>query len=204
MARCEKSWQARIHRVTFCTCSHCQGTCDCPQPYCDCGALISFNNENPTDHQQCAACEASGDACERGDWMLWYLGKVDVNRRRLVLAACNCARLALPHIRAGEQRPRLAIETAERWARGDATVTLAEVRAAADAAYAYADAADAADAAYAYAAYAYAAAAADTADAAYAAADAYAAAARRQVLVQYARRVHEHFPHVSLPSEQPK
>ena len=61
-----------------------------------------------------------------------------------MLTACECARLALVHIPAGEDRPRLAIETAEKWAHGDPAVTLTMVRAAASAAAA-ADAADAAD-----------------------------------------------------------
>ena len=116
--------------------------------------------------------------CERADWMLWLAGRV-VARPLVVLAACACARTALRYVLAGEDRPRVAIETAERWARGEATI--AEVRSAyADAAYAAADACAAAAAyAAAYAAtYAAAAAYAATAyAAAYAAADAAAAAA---------------------------
>ena len=114
---------------------------------------------------------AAWAVCERGDWMLWLAGKLsgppdNPSRKRLVLAACECARLVLVHVPAGEDRPRIAIETAERWARGEAGVTLADVRAAyADAhvaAYAYAAAAHAAYAAI-YAAYA--TTAADAADA---------------------------------------
>jgi hypothetical protein len=114
------------------------------------------------------------DACE----LLRRLARHD--RKEGVRAACLCAREALRYVPAGELRPLRAIETAEAWTRGEATI--AQVRAArdeawaADAAYA-AYAADAADAAYAadaadaaaYAAYA-------TAYAAYAAA--YAAARR--------------------------
>ena len=77
--------------------------------------------------------------CERADWMLWLAGRV-VAREPVVLAACACARTALRYVLAGEDRPRVAIEMAERWARGEATI--AEVRSAAAAAYA-ADAADA-------------------------------------------------------------
>jgi hypothetical protein len=121
---------------------------------------------------------ASWRGCERGDWMLWLAARVDVPHKRIVLAACAAARYSLHLVPVGEDRPRIAIETAERWARGRAT--LDEVRAAAADASAYA--AYAADAADAYAAYAadatdaYAAYAADAADA-YAAdaADAYAA-----------------------------
>ena len=112
-------------------------------------------------------------ACDRADWLLWYAGRHDdVDRRLLVRAACACARTALPHVPPGEDRPRLAIELAEAWCNGRATIV--EVRAAAYAADA--DAAYAANAAAyaAYAAYAAADAAADAAYAAYAAA-AYAA-----------------------------
>ena len=110
-------------------------------------------------------------ACERADWLLWYAGKRGVDRRLLVRAACACARTALPHVPPGEDRPRLAIELAEAWCNGRATIV--EVRTAAYAAYAAYAAADAADADAdaAYAAYA-AADAADAANAAYAAANA--------------------------------
>lgn len=55
--------------------------------------------------------QAAWDACERGDWMLWLAGKRagarargSEKRKQLVLAACACARLALPHVRTGETR----------------------------------------------------------------------------------------------------
>ena len=116
--------------------------------------------------------------CPRGDWMLWLLGELSDkpesdSHKRLVLTACQCARLALPYVEAGELRPLKAIETAEAWAKGEGNITLEDVRkaahAAAYAAYAAAYAAHAA----AYAAYA-AADAASAANGAYAAA--YAAA----------------------------
>ena len=59
---------------------------------------------------------------ERGDWLLWLAAKAGVDRRRLVMAACACARLALVHVPPGEERPRVAIETAEAWCRGEATI----------------------------------------------------------------------------------
>jgi len=96
--------------------------------------------------------------CQRGDWLLWIAGKLNVDRKKLVLAACACARTALKYIPAGEDRPRIAIETAEAWTRGEATID--QVRTAAYAAYAYAAEGAAAYAAYAataYAAYVYAA-----------------------------------------------
>lgn len=93
------------------------------------------------------------EQCPRGDWMLWVAGRLGIPRATLVLGACACARQALVHIKAGEDRPRIAIETAESWARGgEGAASIEEVRkarAAAAAAYgaayaAYAAAADAA------------------------------------------------------------
>ena len=115
---------------------------------------------------------AAWKACERADWMLWLAGKLCCTipqRQRLVLGACACARTALKYVPRGEGHPLVAIQTAERWARGTHGVTPEDVRAAAYAAYAAADAA-------AYAAYAAYAAAAAAYAASYAA---YAAAAAR-------------------------
>jgi len=142
------------------------------------------------------------EQCPRGDWMLWVAGRLGIPRATLVLGACACARQALVHIKAGEDRPRIAIETAESWARGgEGAASIEEVRkarAAAAAAYdatyaAYAADAYAADAA-ADAAYAADAAAANAADAAaYAAyaADAADAAARKKSLAKSAELVRE-------------
>jgi hypothetical protein len=60
--------------------------------------------------------------CSRGDWLIWWAERTGVDRRLVVRAACACARLALPYVPEGEDRPRLAIETAEAWARGEATL----------------------------------------------------------------------------------
>ena len=96
-----------------------------------CGGAIHWCEEGkfPT-------LEKAWQSCERGDWMLWLIGELSgeptsASRKKLVLAACECARLALPYVTKGEKRPLQAIETAERWANGDETVSLAMVRAAA-------------------------------------------------------------------------
>ena len=126
------------------------------------------------DSQSSAA--AAWRTCDRGDWMLWLLGRLaskpgSRSRKRLVLAACECARTALQYVPDGEARPLRAISTAEAWARGEGT-TLVEVCAAA--ANAAANAATAA--AYAAAnAGAAAYAGASAANAAYVAYDANAA-----------------------------
>jgi hypothetical protein len=144
-------------------------------------------------------------ACKRGDWMLWLCGKLagppgSEKREDLVLAACACARLSLRFVSKGEG-PRIAIEVAEKWAQGRATIE--EVRGAVKNAFASADAAAAAAAAdaAAYAAYAaYAAAdAADAADAAHAAAYAADAAAPREgMLARCADAVRKVYPRCPL------
>jgi len=105
--------------------------------------------------------------CERADWMLWLVTRIDGSYTpRIRLAACACARTSLKYVPAGEPRPRLAIECAERYARGEATKD--ELAAAGDAAWDAGAAARAAgDAARAAAG-----------DAAWAAGDAARAAAR--------------------------
>jgi hypothetical protein len=165
--------------------------------------------------------QAAWDTCERGDWMLWLLGRLSgkpesEKRKKLVLAACECASLALKHSGKNRAVCEKALRTAKAWTRGKATIK--DVRAAADdaaaddAAYAAADAAydaaadDAGDAAYAaayvaaaaYAAYAATAAAYDAAadDAAYAATAAYGAAvdaARTKTLNKCANIVRKHY-----------
>lgn len=118
--------------------------------------------------EQPSAAEA-WRTCERGDWMLWLLGRIagqvgSKSRKRLVLAACACARLALKHVPKGEDRPRKAIIAAERYARGTHGVTLEDVRNAYSAASVY-SAAFAHSATYAY--YSYSAASAAYAACAY-------------------------------------
>ena len=115
--------------------------------------------------------------CPRADWLLWLAARVashgSPEHRQVVLAACACARTVLHLVPSGEDRPRVAIETAERWARGESGVTLEMVAAARVAAEA---AAEAASGAAAWAASG--AAAVDDAASAAAVDDAASAAAR--------------------------
>ena len=73
-----------------------------------------------------ATPEQAWAACERGDWMLWLVGRAGIEREKLVLVACECARLALPHT--SDERVKKAIEVTEAWARGE--VAIEDVRAA--------------------------------------------------------------------------
>ena len=75
--------------------------------------------------------------CERGDWMLWYAHRAGVDRKLLVLAACDCASTALQYVPDGELRPALAIQAARDWCAGTGTARAAAgaaARAAAEAA----------------------------------------------------------------------
>src|ERR1700744_264189 len=71
--------------------------------------------------------------CPNGEWLLRFV-HIDGNsdHKLVVKAACQIARLVLPLVKQGENRPRVAIETTEKWLVGEAT--LEEVKAAADAA----------------------------------------------------------------------
>ena len=134
--------------------------------------------------------------CQRGDWMLWLLGRLCrtiEDRKILVRTACACARLSLQYVPPDEQRPRIAIETAEAWANRMAGVTIGDVRNAAHAAHAayaayVAYVADAASVAAVYASYASVAAAY-----AYDAASAASYAASQHVLAQCAEIVRKHY-----------
>ena len=93
-----------------------------------CGEAVEWAGE------QKSAAEAWKN-CERGEWMLWLLGKLSgkpESEKRKRLAACECARLSLKYVPKGEKRPLVAIQTAEKWTRGEATIE--EVRTTAHAA----------------------------------------------------------------------
>jgi len=152
--------------------------------------------------------------CTRPDWMFWLLGRRRADHVKLVRCACEIARTVLHMVPAGEDRPRLAIEAAERWCndpteanKSDAAnaandaYDAAASRAAAAAARAAASAASRAAAAAVYAvddAAAYAdAVSADAAAASRAAAAAvYAvdAAAARAAAASRADIIRRHFP----------
>jgi hypothetical protein len=110
----------------------------------------------------------------RADWMLWLAARRPWGDHvKIVRCACACARTALMYVPNGEDRPRLAIEAAEKWCENPSKGNAAAAADAADAARA---AADAAAYAAAYAAARAGIAAADAAADAAAYAAAYAAA----------------------------
>jgi len=138
-----------------------------------CGGAVEWAAEFTT-------LQKAWDVCERGDWMLWLVGKQSgkpesTSRKKLVLTACKCVKPVLKHIPKNEKRPLKAIQIAEKWAKGDDSISLQNIRHAVVAASSAAYAAAAAYAAYAAAAAAYAASSA--AAAAYAASSSAAASA---------------------------
>jgi hypothetical protein len=104
--------------------------------------------------------------CERGEWMLWFAGRLNIDLKLLVAAACDCAEPALKYT----TNPRVAecLAMTRRWCVGQATIE--ELNTAANAA-----AAESASAA-AWAAEAAARSARAASGAAWAAEAAYAAA----------------------------
>ncbi|MHC4397608.1 MAG: hypothetical protein ACYS1A_18345, partial [Planctomycetota bacterium] len=67
--------------------------------------------------------QAAWNACERGDWMLWLLGKLSgkpesEKRKRLVLITCDCASLALKYSGKNRAVCLKAIRTGRAWAKG--------------------------------------------------------------------------------------
>ena len=138
-----------------------------------------------------ATLQSSWDACARGDWMLWLIGRTidrtnETELRKITLAKARCAKLVIHLMK--DERSRNAVEVAEQFGLGNAT------RQELDAAYAAAAAFAAAYAAYAaYAASASANANAN-ADADAAAAAAYAAA-ENKILQQCADIVRVSYPH---------
>lgn len=72
--------------------------------------------------------------CPRGDWLLYLATSLGVDRRGVVLAACDCAETTTPHLKGSTRwAAHAALEVARRWARGEATE--AEVHAAVDQAF---------------------------------------------------------------------
>jgi hypothetical protein len=75
------------------------------------------------------------ETCPRGEWLLhWIAQEESTPHKQIVYAACQCARLALPYCEDKQQRPLKAIETTEKWIRGEATIE--EVKQAREAVYA--------------------------------------------------------------------
>jgi len=90
--------------------------------------------------------------CTRPDWMFWLLGRRRADHVKLVRCACEIARTVLHMVPAGEDRPRLAIEAAERWCNDPTEANKSDAANAANDAYDAADNARTAADAYAYAA----------------------------------------------------
>lgn len=81
---------------------------------------------------------AAWSTCERGDWMLSLASRYSGEQgsptnRILVLASCRCARLVLPLVDPGEERPEAAIALTEQWAAEVGDITLDDVKEAAEA-----------------------------------------------------------------------
>ena len=65
-------------------------------------------------------------ACRRPDWLLWLAGRCaaygSTEHRAVVTAAAGCVAGVLDIVPAGDERPRAAVETAQAWAQGGASI----------------------------------------------------------------------------------
>lgn len=98
-----------------------------------CSEAVAWASTQPNDPA------AAWTTCQRGDWLMWLLGRMcssrdDDSHRRIVAAACECARLA--RSLAVDPRVTTCLTITERWAAGDPTVTIGEIERAADGVYA--------------------------------------------------------------------
>jgi hypothetical protein len=60
--------------------------------------------------------------CDRPYWMIWYLGKIEFDRQKISLIACDCASEALQYINNCDSRPIIATATAIKFLSGTATI----------------------------------------------------------------------------------
>ena len=89
--------------------------------------------------------EEAWQRCERADWMLWYICKAKIGTRKArIHVICDCAETALKYVPKGEDRPRLAIEAARKYANKKTDKNLVELRATGAATWAAGDVARAA------------------------------------------------------------
>jgi len=81
------------------------------------------------------APQQAWDECDNPAWLYWWACRTNRNTESMIiLSSCDVARMVLHLVPAGEDRPRLAIEAAERWAKNQTKSAWAAAWAAADAA----------------------------------------------------------------------
>jgi hypothetical protein len=83
--------------------------------------------------EEFASLEEAWTACERPDWMVWWLGRAGVDVRDIVLLACAFARRVI-HL-SDAPDAEVALCAVEQWAHGDKTVTDEALRTAGSAAW---------------------------------------------------------------------
>jgi hypothetical protein len=83
--------------------------------------------------------------CKRADWLLWYMCRTEMaTQKERIHIICDCAETALKYVPKGEDRPRLAIEAARKYADNPTEKNLAKLNKARAATWAAGNAARAA------------------------------------------------------------
>jgi hypothetical protein len=82
-----------------------------------CDAAIDWIKSLPE-----SSLEEIWEACERPDWLYWLVDQVQIEKKLIVLSACEIARTVLYLIPKEELRPLKAIEAAEGWCRGEVSI----------------------------------------------------------------------------------
>jgi len=72
--------------------------------------------------------------CNRGDWLLWLAVRLEIDRKKIVEAACDCAEQTMKYVNDPQKRPQNAIRVARLWLLDKATLEEVKVAAAAAAA----------------------------------------------------------------------
>ena len=73
-----------------------------------------------------ASLQEAWEKCPRGDHLLWFVQQIGIDRKLMVLAACDCADQALVLLPESEVRPKKAIDVVRAWCAFQST--LQEVR----------------------------------------------------------------------------
>lgn len=59
--------------------------------------------------------EQAWNECRQADWLIWLARKLRIDKNKIKIALCECAKAIFPLVPEGEDRPRKVIEISEKW-----------------------------------------------------------------------------------------